>query len=794
MSSAPIELVSNMGPDWTRRPVVFVAGTYDKRIDTGEDFDTRTLGELFQAEPDDKPKLEGPAFIPSSYANYDAREHKVQKVRGEYVALTCDIDTGDLPLNRVESLVRAFCGDAAWLIYSSPHARPGDRRWRAVVPLAEPAPFDVWNDAQSAFFGFMEMAGVTVDRALARAGQLVFLPNVPPTHVKSGVKLRGGDNRPLHYQRATTGTNAPGLDLRDGAAAAGITDIRRKRAEDDAERERLRREAEMRRANAAPSTSGAIIADFDRDTPIATLLEQYGYRQCPRHSEDWRSPYQTGETFATRIMGDKWVSLSQSDAAARIGAAHASGCFGDAYDLFVHFEHQGDHKAAFRQLHRERKAAAPQQWTPEPVEYDPETGDPIIEMLEYDEAGEVVEAGPASDVSGLKVVDAFDFEECDIPTRPWVIPGVILSGYTHMLAAPGGSGKSLFTLQMAIALALGEPWGTFIPRRRAKTMVINVEDDLFEQRRRLSAARRVMDADKAALLGWVHLVEDTDNIIVAGFDEAHRRMVAKPIVPVLVDYIRRNKIDVLIVDPFTETFEGDENDNSEVKWAMRIWRDEIARATGCAVYLVHHTTKYAANGAGDANVVRGAGAIVNSTRISATLMPMTTDEAGAMGIEETERNLYVRYDDAKANQSLKSGKARWFQKQSIVLDNGDETHPADEVGALLPWSPPGMLDGISLHSIHNALDHIDGGLLDSHGAPTGTRYTTSTRGGTKSSGRWVGVVLINMLGMKEAQAGALIKTWLKNGVIIESEYHDPNRREDIKGVFAPLNCRPGEVF
>lgn len=427
----------------------------------------------------------------------------------------------------------------------------------------------------------------------------------------------------------------------------------------------------------------------------------------------------------------------------------------------------------------------PPSWMDEapPIEEMPDWGEPDYDL------GAAIVSEPM--LPTLGVVDAFDFEEADIPTRPWLIPGVMLSGYTHMLAAPGGTGKSLFTLQIGIALALGEPWGTFTPRRKARTMIINVEDDLHEQRRRLAAARKVMEADKRDLLGMVHLVADTDNIIIAGFDDVKRVMVAKPIVPVLVDYIREHQIDVLIVDPFTETFEGDENDNSEVKWAMRIWRDEIAKATGCAVYLVHHTTKNTGGGAGDANIVRGAGAIVNSTRISATLMPMTKDDAALLGLDQSEIHLYVRYDDAKANQSLKSGRARWFQKQSVTLANGNADHQADEVGALVPWSPPGMLDGISTHRINSVLDMIDAGMLDDKGNTNGRRYTLSTKGNSKSTGRWVGSLLMEHLGVTEAQAKALIKSWQDNGVLVEGDYYDTARRENARGAFAPEGKRPG---
>jgi hypothetical protein len=391
----------------------------------------------------------------------------------------------------------------------------------------------------------------------------------------------------------------------------------------------------------------------------------------------------------------------------------------------------------------------------------------------------------------LEVVDAFDFDEADIPVRPWLVPGALLAGYTHMLAAPGGSGKSLFTLQFAIALATGTQWGSFTPRRRYKSLVVNVEDDIDEQRRRLSAAARVMGIDPTTLRGWIYLVDGSQGIVVAGHDPVKRSLVMMPVAAKLRTFIEKNEIDVLWADPFAETFEGDENDNSEVKWAMKIWRDEIARPTKAAVYLVHHTTKYAANGAGDANVIRGAGAIVNSTRISATLMPMTGEEATALGVDQQDRHLYVRYDDAKANQSLKTNSARWFSKETVELTNGKGLQEPDEVGALVPWSPPDAFEGLSLASINMVLDKIEEGLVDEDGVLTGVRYTSSTRGGSKASGRWVGGLFMEFLGMKEAQAKKVIATWIATGVLVEQNYHCPKQRSERNGLFAPYDKRPG---
>lgn len=787
-----VELVGTTpAPSWPDRRFMWFKGQFDTNIATGADYQTQALAKLWTMKPGDKPKGAGLAMIPSTLCDHDAREHNAQRERGTFIALTGDVDGGDHALETIREQVTEFVGKAAWLIYSSAHSRPGDRRWRIIIPLDTPVSFDTWHDAQLAFFAFMEAGRIEMDHALARAAQPVYLPNVPAIHAKSETPLRGDDGAPLYYQRDKSDLAAQGLKLDTGPIATGLAALRHKRLEDEQARDRIRAEAEQRRANKPRGDGASIIEDFNASNSVATMLELCGYEQSPRHPEDWRSPHQTGETYATRVVGSKWISLSASDAASGLGERCSAGCFGDAYDLFVHFKHGGDHKAAFRALHQERRDAQPN------VIYPPQFDAPewMGETPGYEELPEWAEpwgGGFVDDISEpvptqpetLTVFDAFDFDEAQIPVRPWLVPGAVLAGYTHMLAAPGGSGKSLFTLQLAMAMADGLHWGGFKPRKRYRSLIINVEDDIFEQRRRLAAARRVMDCENS-LGGMIHIVDASESIVVARTGERTNSVVTTPIVDVLRRYITDHQIDTIFIDPFAETFEGDENDNSQVKWAMRIWRDEIARATGCAVYLVHHTTKHAQNGAGDANVIRGAGAIVNSTRISATLMPMTPEDANLIGIDPAERHLYVRYDDAKANQSLKSGTAKWFRKESITLENGTEDCPPDIVGALVPWTPPDAFDGVSAHSVGIILDQIDNGM------PSGERYTASSKGGSKGSGKWVGCLLMDLMGIPEAQAKKVISTWIKNGVLIEDEYQCPVQRRAKTGLFAPQNARPG---
>lgn len=349
-------MTGDSAPPWNGRRVLAFAGQFDTHIYTGDDYDTMSLADLFTLAPGARPKGAGLAFIPSSYHDYDGREHKAQRERGLFVALAADIDTGDHPLARIEKLVRTFADGAAWLIYSSAHARPGDMRWRIVMPLSRTVVFAVWHDAQNALFNYLEANGVQADRALERAAQPVYLPNVPSTHAKTGTPLRGRDGQPLYYQRASTGTSLPGLRCQ-GLLKTGMAAIARKRQADEIERERIRDDARRRRAMRPQTDAGSLIDAFNAGTAIRDLLDAYGYQRCPRGGDDYRSPLQTGATFATRVFDDHWVSLSGSDTAAGLGRPCVTGCAGDAFDLFVHFEHDGDHRAAFRHLGRQRRAS-----------------------------------------------------------------------------------------------------------------------------------------------------------------------------------------------------------------------------------------------------------------------------------------------------------------------------------------------------------------------------------------------------------------------------------------------------
>jgi hypothetical protein len=395
----------------------------------------------------------------------------------------------------------------------------------------------------------------------------------------------------------------------------------------------------------------------------------------------------------------------------------------------------------------------------------------------------------ASPVSSIKLVSAFPIDEASLPVRDWAVPGLLLRRALSVLIAPPGSGKSLITLQLAIALAAGVTWGGWHPRKPEKVMIINSEDDVEEMERRLAAAARDMGVEQDTLVGRILLVEDPASIVIARMDARTKTVVRTPLIEELVTLIKENNIGVVVADPFAETFEGDESNNSEVKWAGILWR-EVARRTASSLLLVHHTKKYASEMAGIADASRGGGSLIGTARVMVTLFAMTEDEAIAMGVPVEERMDYVRVDDAKANYS-RLDRARWFEKKSITLANGTAFLPGDEVGVLVPWVPPGMLDGISTAKLNEALDVIDAGTLDKGGNPNGGFYTASNTSANKE--RWAGAVLVAVTGMLEANAKTLVKQWLERGTLEVFEYDDPVQRKTRKGVRSVPENRPGRV-
>lgn len=305
--------------------LTYGAGIRESHLQSG--FAYRTISPLEIAamarNPQSVDKSDAPWFMPSSYCAHDARHHDAQRLRGEFHMLVLDVDQGDLSLVDLREILQTVIGPAVYLIYATKSASIGNRKWRVLVPVAMPIKGRDYERTASEFMSQMEVASncrLVLDRAATRAGQVYFLPN------------RGEF---YEFDIATTKCLYEPPALTVLVEPAVVVPVHSPQTQQKAEKSN-------RAGDASP------IRHFNETHDLVELMLRYGYVRKGQ-SDHFRSPLQTTESYATRIFPEsgKWVSFSGSDAAAGLGRDKDGHVWGDAFDLFIHFEHGGNRASAF---------------------------------------------------------------------------------------------------------------------------------------------------------------------------------------------------------------------------------------------------------------------------------------------------------------------------------------------------------------------------------------------------------------------------------------------------------------
>lgn len=312
----------------------------------------------------------------------------------------------------------------------------------------------------------------------------------------------------------------------------------------------------------------------------------------------------------------------------------------------------------------------------EPIEY-PQHLDPFASRVwKYNDTAETVAA---------------------IPPRPWIAYEYLMRENVTVLGAPGATSKSTWSLQLALAVALGD--GAFIGvdiRESCEVLVINNEDPLDEMRRRLGAVCLKFGLDFEKARERIHIVSGHGSKVrLARRGSRNGQIVEGELVPFLTKYVLDNKIGVGIFDPLTSLHESAENDNTEMQRVMDV-ATALAANTKIAMLLLHHTAKPSVASseayAGNVNSIRGASAIKDASRISLTAFTMSEKDAKLYGVKNETRHRYVRFDDAKANMTLATPEPTWFYK-ATVRDGLQEPIGVLEPVNLKPIDPKKKDDG-----------------------------------------------------------------------------------------------------
>ncbi|WP_051000051.1 AAA family ATPase [Sinorhizobium fredii] len=364
-----------------------------------------------------------------------------------------------------------------------------------------------------------------------------------------------------------------------------------------------------------------------------------------------------------------------------------------------------------------------------------------------------------------------------IPLRPWVMRGLLLRKQITAIIAAGGLGKSILGLVIAWHLAAGKNYGPFRCNHgdRYRVAILTCEEDPMEFDRRMAAVKKhfgFTDDDEE----YLHIVNIDEPPILAQADKNGHVCATKKLAEMEM-LLGQYGIDVIIIDPFIEIWNGQENDNAQVKAAAAALR-AVARRQDAACMLMHHVRKGGVT-PGDIDASRGGSSFGGLVRLAFTLCNMTHESAMSFGIKSPKG--IVRLDPAKSNYTPPAEDAHWFKFANVDLENGtDGDNNSDRVGVLFPWVAPGLFENIGFDTIEKVLDAIQ--------TPQGIgheRYTFAAQ----AKERYVAHPIAELLEIDVGRAERIMKCWKKSGLLYEADYVGSKSRLK-KGVFVDGSKRP----
>jgi RecA-family ATPase len=234
------------------------------------------------------------------------------------------------------------------------------------------------------------------------------------------------------------------------------------------------------------------------------------------------------------------------------------------------------------------------------------------------------------------------------------------------------------------------------------------------------------------------------------------------VVQQMIELIKRNKIDVFMVDPLVSFHSVRENDNSDMDLVIKQGFGAVASKTNCACEVYQHPGK-PKPGQAETTVddARGASAILWAVRSARVLNYMTPTDATEFGIPENECRRHIRISNGKANMGP-VGNATWMKIEVEKLPNGDD------VACVTSWKPPNAFDGITKADTEAAQKLAQGGA-----------YRADAQ-----ADDWFGYALGEQLGLDprknkadKAKLKAMIKKWRQTRVLDTELRKDENRKD-----------------
>jgi hypothetical protein len=372
------------------------------------------------------------------------------------------------------------------------------------------------------------------------------------------------------------------------------------------------------------------------------------------------------------------------------------------------------------------------------------------------------------------------FKYSELQATPWVARGFALRGAVTHLAAAGGTGKTQFTLQAAIAFALGEDFAGYHPMRAIKTAFVSGEEPIEELQRRIAAIvidrvgcdQAKIDAFMLRLEGMLFTYAGKAVALVGKRfnDKNELDIVRTRFHDKLKTDIRDNSIDLVILDPIARLHSGLDENSSEMQ-ELHNAGDDIATKANCSVVMVHHIRKSSKGLVDDQSAARGASALTDAARVVVMMANMTDIEAELYLPKDQQKDFmrFCKLADPKQNYDLNSG-VKWFHKCSVELPVKLEDGSPDCRMVLKKWRPDPSRVVLGAAWLQEFLDKIEAGFGE------GEFYTTSTMGPRDKRAD----ALIESYGVPKQASRAALALLVSAGVLGTAKRISPASKREVE--------------
>jgi RecA-family ATPase len=250
---------------------------------------------------------------------------------------------------------------------------------------------------------------------------------------------------------------------------------------------------------------------------------------------------------------------------------------------------------------------------------------------------------PANEQKSISATPFVAVDPTRIPAREWLYDRHYIRKFVSATIAGSGVGKSALKLVQTVSMAIGRDLldgSNSITRLRV--WYWNGEDPKDEIQRRIAAICLHYKIEQKDLEGWLFIDSGHEMPICLAIEDRGKVSLDEGQKKSIGETIARNKVDVVILDPFIAIHRVSENNNPLIDRVVKLL-GEIANRENCSIEIVHHIRKPAAGqNEATADDSRGGGAIVNAARSCRVLNRMTSKEAEPTPIEQDDRYRYIR--------------------------------------------------------------------------------------------------------------------------------------------------------